>query len=98
MKLLLIHAWNKDERSYRGKLSKLLSYPSLTLSTLVSLVPTDLGIEIDVCDEMSQKVDYDKKKYDVVAISFETSSSIQAYEHAKAFKQRGAYILLGDIM
>lgn len=95
MKLLLIHAWNKDERSYRGKLSKLLSYPSLTLSTLVSLVPMDLGIEIDVCDEMSQKVDYDKKKYDVVAISFETSSSIQAYEHAKVFKQRGAYILLG---
>jgi hypothetical protein len=49
--------------------------------------------EIDVCDEMSQTIKYDKKKYDVVAISFDTSSCHQAYEHAREFKKRGAYIL-----
>lgn len=95
MRVLFIHAWNNEEQSYRGRFSNLLSYPSLTLPTLVSLVPEDLNIEVDTCDEMSQRVNYDKKKYDVVAISFETSSSIQAYNHGNAFKERGAYILYG---
>lgn len=95
MQILFIHAWHKYDKSYRGKLSKLLSYPSLTLPTLISLVPEELHAEIDVCDEMSQTIKYDKKKYDVVAISFDTSSSQQAYEHAREFKKRGAYILFG---
>ena len=34
MKLLLIHAWNEDELSYRGKFSGMLSYPSMTLAVL----------------------------------------------------------------
>jgi radical SAM superfamily enzyme YgiQ (UPF0313 family) len=95
MKILFIHAWKKDEHSYRSRFSNLLSYPSLTLPTLVSLVPEDLNIEVEVCDEMSQRVNYDKKKYDIVAISFETSASTQAYTHAMNFKERGAYILFG---
>ena len=39
MKLLMIHAWNEDELSYRGKFSGMLSYPSMTLAVLYSLVP-----------------------------------------------------------
>jgi radical SAM superfamily enzyme YgiQ (UPF0313 family) len=95
MRILFIHAWNKNETSYRGRFSNLLSYPSLTLPTLVSLVPEELDIEVDTCNEMSQKVRYDKKRYDIVAISFDTSSCMQAYEHALHFKARGAYILFG---
>lgn len=34
-----------------------MTYPSLTLPTLVSLVPKDISAEIDVCDEISYKVD-----------------------------------------
>ncbi len=94
MRVLFIHSWNKNDLSYRSRFSNLLSYPSLTLPTLVSLVPGDLCIEIEVCDEMSQRVKYDRK-YDIVAISFDTSSSIQAYTHAKVFRERGAHILLG---
>lgn len=95
MRILFIHAWNKYEQSYRTRFSSLLSYPSLTLPTLISLVPEDIGAEIDVYDEISQRVRYDRKQYDVVAITFDTSSSIHAYEHAAEFKKRGAYILFG---
>lgn len=94
MRVLFIHAWNQNDLSYRSRFSNLLSYPSLTLPTLISLVPEELGIEVEACDEMSQKVNYNRK-YDIVAISFDTSSSIQAYTHARRFKEQGAYILLG---
>lgn len=72
-----------------------MTYPSLTLPTLVSLVPKDISAEIDVCDEISYKVDYNNKKYDIIVISFDTSSSKQAYIHSKEFKKRGAYIVMG---
>ncbi len=72
-----------------------MTYPSLTLPTLVSLVPKNIEAEIDACDEISYKVDYDKKKYDIVVISFDTSSSRQAYIHSDEFTKRGAYIVMG---
>lgn len=95
MDILMIHAWNKGMRSFRGRFSTLLTYPSLTLPTLVSLVPGDVNARVDVCDEISQQVSYDGKRYDVVAISFDTSSSSQAYAHAVRFRQRGSHVLLG---
>lgn len=39
MKLLLVHVWNEKEISYRGRFSGLLSYPSLTLAVIYSLIP-----------------------------------------------------------
>ncbi len=95
MKMLMIHAWNENERSYRGRFSNLLSYPSLTLSTIYALIPDGIFSKIDVVDENSQKVNYDNEKYDLVLISFETSSSLTAYKHCKEFKDRGSYIVCG---
>ena len=95
MNILFIHVWNPDDTSYRGTFSKLFCYPSLTLPTLAALVPTDINATITLCDEMCQKVDYDKVHYDVVALSFDTASSKQAYKHVAEFKKRGSYIVLG---
>lgn len=95
MKLLLIHAWNEKERSYRSRFSSLLSYPSLTLAVIYSLIPKGTFERIDVVDENSQTVRYDREHYDLVMISFETSSSITAYKHCAEFKRRGAYIVCG---
>lgn len=75
-----------------------MTYPSLTLPTLVSLVPKDIIAEIDACDEISYKVDYDKKKYDIIVISFDTSSSKQAYIHSKEFKKEVHILLWEDII
>lgn len=95
MKLLMIHAWNEEETSYRGKFSSLLSYPSLTLAVIYSLIPEGVFETIDIVDENSQRVNYDKDKYDMVMISFETSSSATAYKHCHEFKKRGSYIVCG---
>lgn len=95
MKLLMIHAWNEQETSYRGRFSNLLSYPSLTLAVIYSLIPKGIFKQIDIVDENSQRVVYDKEKYDVVMLSFETSSSYSAYKHCDEFRKRGSYIVCG---
>jgi len=95
MKLLMIHAWNELDTSYRGKFSNLFSYPSLTLAVIYSLIPNGVFEKIDLIDENSQKVDYDKDIYDVVMISFDTSSSLTAYKHCEEFRKRGSYIVCG---
>jgi len=91
----MIHAWNEKEKAYRGKFSNLLSYPSLTLAVLYSLIPEGVFDTIDTVDENSQIVKYDKKKYDVVMVSFETSSSATAYKHCDEFRKRGSYVVCG---
>ncbi|GEM_PF-5881308 len=95
MKLLLIHAWNEKERSYRSRFSSLLSYPSLTLAVIYSLIPEGTFKRINVVDENSQKVRYDREKYDLVMISFDASSSITAYKHCAEFHRRGSYVVCG---
>lgn len=95
MKLLLIHAWNNGETCYRGKFSSLLAYPSLTLAVLYSLIPEGVFEQIDVIDENSQRVEYDKVQYDLVMISFETSSAFAAYRHCAEFRKRGTYVACG---
>ena len=51
MKLLMVHVWNGTDRSYRGRFSNLLSYPSLTLAVIYSLIPEGVFEQIDVIDE-----------------------------------------------
>ena len=95
MKLLMVHVWNGTDRSYRGRFSNLLSYPSLTLAVIYSLIPEGVFEQIDVIDENSQKVSYDKQHYDVVMLTFDTSSSLSAYRHCDEFRKRGSYIVCG---
>lgn len=95
MKLLMIHVWNEKDHCYRGKFSNLLSYQSLTLAVIYSLIPEGVFEQIDVIDEISQKVHYDKQHYDIVLLSFDTASSISAYKHCDEFRKRGSYIVCG---
>lgn len=95
MKLLLIHCWNENEKSYRNRFSSLFAYPSLTLPTIYSLIPKNAFSKIDTIDENSQQVLYDKEKYDLVLLSFETSSCQTAYKHCREFKKRGTYTACG---
>ena len=94
MKILLLLPWEKEYKAYRDKFSNKLVYPPLTLVTLAALIPQELGAEINVCDEMAQNFSYDKP-YDIVAVSFVTSSSIRAYRIAEKFKNKGSYIVFG---
>ena len=60
MKILILLPWEKDYIAFRDKFSNLLTYAPLTIVTLAALVPEELNTEVDVCDEMSQKFDYNK--------------------------------------
>lgn len=95
MNILLIQPWLQEDKSYRSKLSCLVSYAPLSLATLVALVPKDIKCDIDVCDEISSKINYDKKHYDIVAITLQTSVANRAYEIARNFKKKGSYIVMG---
>lgn len=96
MKILLIQPWHKSDNSYRSKYSFLISYAPLTLATLAALIPKELNAEVDVCDEMVDKIDkYIKKDYDLVAITLQTSAAIKSYELAKIFKDKGSYVVMG---
>lgn len=95
MKILMIHAWNEKEKAYRGHFSGMLSYPSMTLAVLYSLVPEGLYERIDTVDENSQRVNYDSVHYDLVMISFETSSALTGYKHCDEFRKRGSYVAVG---
>ena len=92
---MMIHAWNEEEMSYRGRFSGMLSYPSMTLAVLYSLVPKGLFERVDTIDENSARVEYDRERYDLVMISFETSSALTAYRHCDEFRRRGSYVAVG---
>lgn len=95
MNILLIHPWHDVDKSYRSKLSALISYAPLTLPTLYSIIENTIECNIDVCDEIAGKVKFTKKHYDIVAITVQTSVADRAYNLAKEFKKRGSYVVMG---
>ena len=95
MNILLIQPWHREDKSYRSKLSCLISYAPLTLATLSALIPKEIECNVDVCDEIVSNLKYNKKHYDIVAITMQTSVALRAYELAKEFKKQGTYVVMG---
>ncbi len=94
MNILIVLPWAEDYKLYRDRFSRYLTYAPLTLVTLAALVPDSLNANVEICDEMVQKVNYDKA-YDVVAISFVTPSSYRAYHIAEKFRSKGTHVVFG---
>jgi len=80
--------------AYRDKFSTKLTYAPLTLVALAAMVPPELNAKIDICDEMVQSFSYDTP-YDIVAISFVTSSAARAYKIAEKFRSKGSFVVFG---
>ncbi len=96
MKVLIILTWPKKDRSYRGRLSSLLSYAPITLGSLSAIIERERPEwMIDTLDEMSETVSYDKKNYDIVMISSTTPSVKRGYEIAEEFRKRGSHVVMG---
>ena len=94
MRILLLLPWETDYKAYRDKFSTKLTYAPLTLAALAAMVPAELNARIDICDEMVQSFSYDTA-YDVVAVSFVTSSAVRAYKIAEKFREKGAHVVFG---
>ncbi|MCR4658421.1 MAG: B12-binding domain-containing radical SAM protein [Lachnospiraceae bacterium] len=95
MKVLLVLPWHRTDKSYRGRLSTLLSYAPVTLGSLAAIIEKARpSYTIDTVDEMSQKVDYGVR-YDLVMITSITSTVNHGYEIADRFREKGAYVCMG---
>lgn len=75
---------------------KSLRYAPLTLTTLASLVPADLGARVTICDEGIEDVDVDLD-VDLVGISAITGTAPRAYEIASKFRRHGVPVVLGGV-
>lgn len=96
MKILLLQPWHSEDKSYRSRLSSLITYAPLTLATLSALVPPELNCTVEAYDEIGGNLRLDgRKQYDIVAISTLTSNAPRAYMLAEHFRATGAYIVMG---
>ncbi len=94
MKLVLISPKGPLYRHRGGIFKKNLRYAPLTLTTLASLVPPELEVEIRLLDEGIQDIDLDLEA-DLVGMTVITGSAPRAYELSAHFRARGIPVVLG---
>ena len=94
MKLALISPKGPLYRHRGGIFKKSLRYQPLTLTTLASLVPPELGCELQLYDEGIEDVPLDLQ-VDLVGMTVITGTARRAYELSAAFRQRGIRVVLG---
>ena len=95
MKVLLVLPWHQKDRSYRNKFSTWLSYAPTTLGTLAAIINhARPDWTIDTIDEISQKINYDKK-YDIVMLTLSSTVSKHGYEIADRFRELGTFVVIG---
>jgi len=80
-----------------GAFKKLIRYAPLTLPSLVSLVPKDLNIVVEVYDEGIEKIDVHKIDADLICLSSITGGSLRAYKYAEYFKAKGKTVIMGGV-
>src|SRR5262249_30042512 len=77
-----------------GIFKKSLRYAPLTLTTLASLVPPELGARVALHDEGVQDIPLDLEA-DLVGLTVITGTANRAYELAAHFRRRGIPVVLG---
>jgi radical SAM superfamily enzyme YgiQ (UPF0313 family) len=96
MKILLIHPQNDIQRYSNGQFGFFLRYAALTMATLATLVPPELGAEVRVVDEMVEVLDMDQEA-DLVGLTAITSAAPRAFEIADHFRKRGIPVVIGGV-
>jgi radical SAM superfamily enzyme YgiQ (UPF0313 family) len=96
LRIVLISPRGPLYRHRGGIWKKSLRYAPLTLTTLASLVPPDLGAEVTIVDEGISDIDRNIDA-DLIAISAITGTAPRAYELAAHFRARGITVVLGGV-
>ncbi len=91
MKVVLISPAGAMHR-FNGSFKLPLHYAPLTLTTLASLLPDDVRIEI--YDETIEKIPLDIDA-DLIGITVITGTAPRCYKYAKYFRKRGIKVVLG---
>jgi len=83
---------------HRGGIwKKTLRYAPLTLTTLASLVPAEIPVDIRIVDEGVDEINPDRIEADLVGISAITGTAPRAYELSAHLQRRGIPVVLGGV-
>src|SRR5215469_8304317 len=93
-KIALISPKGPLYRHRGGIWKKSLRYQPLTLTTLASLIPAELSVELQLFDEGIADVPLDLEA-DLVGLTVITGTAMRAYELADRFRRRGIAVVLG---
>jgi len=96
VKILLIHPQDCLHRRSTGIYGRSLRYAPLTMPTLKSLVPPELGARVRIVDEMVEDLDFGASA-DLVGITAITGTAPRAFEIAERFRAQGAAVVLGGV-
>jgi radical SAM superfamily enzyme YgiQ (UPF0313 family) len=95
MRIVLISPKGPLYRHRGGIFKRSLRYMPLTLPTLASLIPPEIGAEVHLIDEGIADVDPAGIEADLVGLTVITGTAVRAYELAAAFRARGIPVVLG---
>lgn len=94
MKIILISPKGPLYRNKGGIFKKSLRYQPLTLTTLASLIPEDLNVEMELIDEGISDVP-ETLEADLIGMTVITGTAKRTYELAKRFREQGITVVLG---
>src|SRR5262245_18152690 len=94
IKIALISPKGPLYRHRGGIWKKSLRYQPLTLTTLATLIPPELPVELQLFDEGIADVPRHLEA-DLVGLTVLTGTAMRAYELANHFRQRGITVVLG---
>jgi len=94
LKVVLVSPKGPLYRHRGGIWKKSLRYQPLTLTTLASLMPSEIPAEVRLVDEGIAEVPLDLDA-DLVGLTVITGTAKRAYELADHFRQRGITVVLG---
>jgi B12 binding protein len=83
---------------HRGGIwKKTMRYAPLTLTTLASLIPPEIPVELTLLDEGVDEIDAATISADLVGITVITGTAPRAYELAREFRARNIAVVLGGV-
>src|SRR6478735_1841347 len=94
LKIALISPKGPLYRHRGGIWKKSLRYQPLTLTTLASLIPAELPVDVQLFDEGIADVPLDLDA-DLVGLTVITGTARRAYELADHYRRRGITVVLG---
>jgi Fe-S oxidoreductase len=94
MKLTLISPKGPLYRSRGGIFKRSLRYQPLTLTTLASLIPSDLDVQLALIDEGIRELP-EPLEADLIGMTVITGTASRAYELADRFRKEGKSVVLG---
>lgn len=97
LRIVLLSPRGPLYRQRGGIWKKTMRYAPLTLTTLASLVPSDIPVNVSIVDEYADEIDADAIEADLVGISAITGTAPRAYEVSARLRQRGIPVVLGGV-